>query len=217
MLAPLATVLYKWDAVTAFSPIAPPLGRFALGVAILAGCAHVARPAATEGRSLHGRDVSLRYEGTCEHLACCSTYAVDVPQATPGAFVCNGHSNVSCSKNVGWFAPAFTCNPLVLGRYRQPDDPPYLMCNDQERWLSIPNLTHHQCGQRYLVCHQGKRVTATARDRSASNDSGIRHFEGSLGLLHAIGADPAQRETLVSIYALHERDRIAADPQCVGE
>jgi hypothetical protein len=106
---------------------------------------------------------------------------------------------------------------MRLGRYRQPNDPPYLQCNDRERWLSLPGLKHSQCGERYLVCHRGKRVTATARDRSASNDSGRTHFEASLGLLQAIGADPDQRETFVSIYAMHERDRIAADPQCVGD
>jgi hypothetical protein len=60
------------------------------------------------------------------------------------------------------------------------------------------------------------RVTALARDRSASNESGNTHYEGSLGLLLALGASPDARETFVSVYALHERDRIASDPHCVG-
>lgn len=193
-----------------FASCWPPLLVAALS---LSACAHT--PSLRTSRD--GRDVSLRFEGTCQHLACCSRYAVSVPDQTPGAFSCDGRSEVSCSKNVGSFAPAFTCDPRGMGRYRQPDDPPYLTCNDRERWLSMPGLTHPQCGERYLVCHRGIRVTAIARDRSASNDSGIEHFEASLGLLEAIGADPAQRETIVSIYAMHERDRIAADPQCVGE
>jgi hypothetical protein len=67
-----------------------------------------------------------------------------------------------------------------------------------------------------LVCYRGVRVTAVARDKSASNDSGRFHYEASLGLLRAIGADPEERETFVSIYALHETDRIASDPHCVG-
>ena len=133
-----------------------------------------------------------------------------------GAFACNGSSNPSCSQNRGWFAPAFTCDPLLPGRYRQPEDPPYLGCNDLERWLSMPRLGRAQCGESFLVCYQGVRVIAYARDRSAPNESGNEHVEGSLGLLQAIGADATQRETIVSVYALHERDRIASDPQCVG-
>lgn len=160
--------------------------------------------------------MSLRYEGTCAHLACCSRYAQQVPAHTFGAFQCGPQQAHSCSHNVGWFAPAFTCNPLANGLYRQPSDPPYLGCNDNERWLSLPGLTHEQCGETFLVCYRGRRVTAVARDRSASNDSGNMHFEASYGLLTAIGADPDERETFVSIYQMHERDQIAADPHCVG-
>lgn len=140
-----------------------------------------------------------------------------VPANTVGAFSCGPSQRSSCSGNVGWFAPAFTCNPLGQGMYRQPADPPYLACNDNERWLSLPGLVHTQCGEQLLVCYRGRRVTAVARDRSASNDSGNVHFEGSLGLLTALGADPDQRETFVSIYAMHERDQIASDPHCVGD
>lgn len=157
------------------------------------------------------RHVSLRFEGTCAHLACCSAYAVAAPFQSAGAFRCDG----TCRRD-GWFAPGFTCDPREKGRYRQPDDPPYLACNDHERWLSLPNLGHAQCGETYLVCRDGVRVTAVARDRSASNGSGNVHYEGSLGLWRAIGADPSARETFVSVYALHERDLIASDPHCVG-
>lgn len=171
---------------------------------------------APENRAHGGRDISLRFEGTCGHLACCSAYAVPVPDGTLGAFACTGSTNPSCSQNRGWFAPAFTCNPLLPGRYRQPDDLPFLACSDTERWLSMPNLRREQCGEPFLVCYRGTRVLAVARDRSAPNGSGNEHIEGSLGLLQAIGADPTQRETIVSVYALHERDRMAADPHCVG-
>jgi hypothetical protein len=161
------------------------------------------------------RDVSLRFEGTCAHLACCSTYAVAAPFQSAGAFRCDAAAGVACHRD-GWFAPGFTCDPREKGRYRQPGDPPYLACNDHERWLSLPDLSHAQCGETYLVCRQGVRVTAIARDRSANNESGRIHYEGSLGLWRAIGADPAERETFVSVYPLHERDLIAADPHCVG-
>jgi hypothetical protein len=174
-------------------------------------------PGALDEQAHGGRDISLRFEGTCEHLACCSAYAVPVADATPGAFGCTGSTNAYCSQNRGWFAPAFTCNPLLPGRYRQPDDPPFLACNDLERWLSLPNLKHPQCGESFLVCRGGVRVIAYARDRSAPNGSGNMHVEGSLGLLQALGADPGAQETIVSVYSLEERDRIAADPQCVGE
>lgn len=165
---------------------------------------------------LGGRNVSLRYEGSCAHLSCCSSYAVALPTAVAGAFRCDTQT-MPCSRSSGWYAPGFTCDPRVRGRYRQPEDPPYLACDDHQRWLSLPGLTHSQCGESYLVCHRGVRVLAEARDRSASNGSGRVHYEASLGLLRAIGADPEQRDTIVSIYALHERDRIAADPHCVGE
>lgn len=161
--------------------------------------------------------MALRYEGTCEHLACCSAHAVAVPANTPGAYACGRQSAASCSHNVGSFAPGFTCNPLEPGRYRKPNDPPYLSCNDYERWLSVPGLTHDECGKRYLVCHRGVRVTAVARDRSASNSSGNRYYEGSFGLLLALGADHDARETEVSIYSLDQTDAIASDPHCVGE
>jgi hypothetical protein len=172
------------------------------------------RPAAG---GVGGRNLSLRYEGTCAHLACCSAHAVAVPAQTAGAYACDAQPNPTCSSKPGWFAPGFTCSPTALGRYRQPADPPYLACNDYERWLSIPGLTDAQCGTRYLVCHRGVRVTAVARDRSASNTSGKRHYEGSFGLLLALGADHDARETMVSIYALDERAAIASDPSCVGE
>lgn len=187
-----------------------------LTVAALLGtsCAHAATT--TQGTIYFGgRELSLRYEGSCAHLACCSSYAVPVPAQTLGAFRCDTRAN-GCAASAGWFAPGFTCNPLEQGRYRQPEDPPYLACNDSERWLSLPNLSHSACGERYLVCYRGVRVTAIVRDKSARNDSGRVHYEGSLGLLNAIGADPEARETLVSIYALSETDRIAADPHCVG-
>lgn len=138
-----------------------------------------------------------------------------VAPQTVGSFQCDASVH-ACSTNTGWFAPGFTCNPFEKGRYRQPDDSPYLACNDNERWLSLPGLSHVACGESYLVCHRGVRVTAVARDKSASNDSGRVHYEASLGLLHALGANPEARETFVSIYALHETDRIAADPHCVG-
>lgn len=191
-----------------------PLAAILLGVLVAhAGCAHLnGRTSQAAGR----REVPLRYEGTCAHLACCSAYAVAVPARTPGAFRCEGTAAGSCSRNTGWFAPGFTCDPHGQERYRQPHDPPYLSCNDRERWLSMPGLTRRQCGERYLVCRHGIRVTAVVRDRSASNTSGNRHYEGSLGLLRALGADPRARETSVSIYALDERDRIASDPHCVG-
>ena len=163
-----------------------------------------------------GRNVSLRFEGTCGHLACCSAYAVGVPVRTHGAFDCEAEATARCTSQPGWFAPGFTCSPGEVGRYRQPDDPAYLDCNDNERWLSIPGLLLEQCGETFLVCHRGRRVTAVARDRSAANASGHRHFEGSLGLVRALGADPAERETVVSVYRLTERDQIAADPQCAG-
>ena len=174
-------------------------------------CVHSSAP----GDSLGGRDVSLRYEGTCAHLACCSSYAVSVPEGTAGAFSCASGMH-RCAAQRGWFAPGFTCNPYEKGHYRQPDDRPFLSCNDNERWLSLPGLSHQECGATYLVCHRGVRVTAVARDKSASNESGRVHFEASLGLLQAIGADPEARETFVSVYGMHERDRIAADPHCVG-
>jgi hypothetical protein len=186
------------------------LGLLALA---LGGCAHLsARASEVAGR----RDVALRYEGTCTHLACCSIHAVAVPAGTQGAFRCEATAAASCSRNAGWFAPGFTCDPHAQERYRQPHDPPYLSCNDQERWLALPGLSRAQCGERYLVCRHGIRVTAVVRDRSAGNRSGHRHYEGSLGLLRALGADPRARETAVSIYALDERDRIASDPHCVG-
>ena len=189
------------------------LGAIAAAVAALhASCA---LPAYVREATLGGRDVSLRYEGSCAHLACCSRYAVSVPAATVGAFNCPSPEG-SCGANVGWFAPGFTCDPSQSGRYRQPGDPPFLNCDDNERWLSLPGLGHLQCGETYLVCHRGVRVTAVARDKSASNESGRVHYEGSSGLLRAIGADLAARETFVSIYAMHETDRIAADPHCVG-
>lgn len=193
--------------------------RSLLGIALLmtsVPSVQCAYPAAFRPATVGGRGVSLRYEGTCAHLACCSTYAVAVPAESPGAFRCDGRARTSCRQNDGWFTPAFTCNPYAKGQYRQPDDPPYAGCNDQERWLSLPGLGHAQCGETYLVCREGVRVTAVARDRSAGNESGKTHFEGSLGLLHALGADPTQREAFVSIYALHERDLIASDPHCVG-
>jgi len=158
----------------------------------------------------------LRYEGTCAHLACCSAHAVAVADDTPGSFACAGQGGNGCSRNVGAFAPGFTCNPLEAGRYRQPNDPPFLACNDYERWLSMPGLTNKECGQRYLVCYRGKRVTAVARDRSASNVSGNRYYEGSFGLLLALGADHDARENLVSIYTLKQTDQIASDPHCTG-
>lgn len=163
-----------------------------------------------------GRDVSLRYEGSCAHLACCSSYGQAVPARTLGGFPCDGTAHDTCGSKPGWFVPAFTCDPYHAQRYRQPEDPPYLGCNDQQRWLSLPGLSHTDCGAQYLVCYRGVRVLAVARDRSAENRSGNTHFEGSLGLLQSIGADPNERETIVSVYALRERDRIAADPQCVG-
>jgi hypothetical protein len=159
--------------------------------------------------------VSLRFEGTCAHLACCSAYAVAAPAGSIGAIQCNDPVRTACRRD-GWFAPGFTCDPRQQGRYRQPDDPPYLACNDHERWLSLPDLGHAQCGQTYLVCRAGVRVTAVARDRSFGNDSGKVHFEGSFGLWRALGADLSERETFVSVYPLHERDLIAADPHCVG-
>jgi hypothetical protein len=161
------------------------------------------------------RNVSLRFEGSCAHLACCSTYAVSAPTGSAGAFQCDDPTLRTC-RRAGWFAPGFTCDPGAKGRYRQPGDPPYLACNDNERWLALPDLGHAQCGETYLVCREGVRVTAVARDRSASNASGRFHYEGSLGLWNAIGADLTQRETFVSVYPLHERDLIASDPHCVG-
>lgn len=178
------------------------------------GCVPVRSPRSAD---VGGRDVSLRYEGSCADLACCSAHAIAVEAETTGAFACGAEAATSCQRNSGWFAPGFTCDPRVPNRYRQPDDPPYLSCSDRERWLSVPGLTRAECGETYLVCHRGTRVTAVARDRSAPNGSGNVHFEGSLGLLRAIGGDPAQRDTIVSIYALHERDRIASDPQCTGD
>lgn len=170
------------------------------------------------GRAPGGRNVSLRYEGTCAHLACCSVHAVPVAPNTRGAFACGAQAGLRCgSSKQGWFAPGFTCNPHEPGKYRKPHDPPYLSCDDQERWLALPELTHAHCGEPYLVCYRGRRVIARARDRSAPNGSGKVHHEASLGLLLALGADPRERETIVSIYALHERDRIAADPHCVGD
>jgi hypothetical protein len=160
-----------------------------------------------------GRDVSLRFEGTCAHLACRSSYAQAAPANAPGAFACGPERG---APHGAWFTPAFTCDPNTPHRYRQPNDPPYLTCDDRQRWLALPGLTQAECGESYLVCYRGVRTLAIARDRSAPNASGRRHFEGSLGLLQAIGADPDQRDTVVSIYALHERERIAADPHCVG-
>ena len=177
------------------------------------GCAHLG-PTADRPSLQH--EVSLRYEGTCAHLACCSAYAVEVPEQTTGAFRCTAPETRACANNRGWYAPGFTCNPYEQGRYRQPRDPPYLACNDYERWLSLPGLRRAQCGQRYLVCRNGVRVTAVVRDRSAANQSGRMHYEGSLGLLRALGASPNDRETFVSVYTLDERERIAADPHCVG-
>ncbi len=187
----------------------PTLFALALG----ASCVHA--PRSTERAGLGGRDVSLRYEGTCAHLACCSTYAVPLAGATLGAFQCGGDA-FACGVNSGWFAPGFTCDPFVAGRYRQPGDAPFLGCNDNERWLSLPGLSHVECGKRYMVCHRGVRVSAVARDRSASNDSGRFHYEASLGLLQAIGAEPDARETFVSIYEFEDVESMASDAQCVG-
>jgi hypothetical protein len=191
--------------------IRTPLRAVLAGASILAlQCAH--QPAFRPGVGL-ARDVSLRFEGSCAQLACCSAHAVAAPLESAGAFRCE--ASASCRRD-GWFAPGFTCDPRAKGRYRQPGDPPYLTCNDHERWLSLPNLGHAQCGETYLVCRQGVRVTAVARDRSAGNDSGKVHFEGSFGLWRALGADLAERETFVSVYPLYERDLIASDPHCVG-
>jgi hypothetical protein len=188
-----------------------PFALYAL--ALGASCVHA--PRSGERASLGGRDVSLRYEGTCAQLSCCSTYSVPLSEPTPGAFFCGG-SEHACRVNSGWFAPGFTCDPFVPGRYRQPGDAPFLGCNDNERWLSLPGLSHVECGKRYMVCHRGVRVGAVARDRSASNESGRFHYEASLGLLQAIGADPEARETFVSIYAFDDVESMAEDPQCVG-
>ena len=188
----------------------PCLVALLLLAATLTGCM---RPAPDVGGVRPGgRDVSLRFEGTCAHLACRSSYAQAVPERTLGAFACEPARGAGR----GWFTPAFTCDPVVQHRYRQPSDAPFLTCNDAQRWLSLPGLTQAECGESYLVCYRGVRTLAVARDRSASNSSGRQHFEASLGVLRAIGADPNERETIVSIYALHERDRIGADPQCVG-
>lgn len=194
------------------TPHIAPLVLLALSLG--ASCLHAPRPAART--SLGGRDVSLRYEGSCAHLACCSTYAVPLAGPTPGAFFCGG-SEHACRVNSGWFAPGFTCDPFVPGRYRQPGDAPFLGCSDNERWLSLPGLGVDECGKRYMVCYRGVRVPAVARDRSASNDSGRFHYEASLGLLRAIGADPDARETFVSIYALDDVEHMAEDAQCVGD
>jgi hypothetical protein len=188
----------------------------ALLIAASAACAACMVPASFRPGVGKARHVSLRFEGTCAQLACCSAYAVAVPAQSPGAFRCDQQSSAACRKSSGWFAPGFTCDPREKGRYRQPDDPPYLDCNDQERWLSLPNLGSAECGETYLVCRQGVRVTAIARDRSAGNDSGRTHYEGSLGLWRALGADLNERETFVSVYPLYERDLIASDPDCVG-
>jgi hypothetical protein len=196
-------------------PFAPVTSTIALALvsALLPGCTQRLVPSRARPG---GRDVSLRYEGSCAHLACCSRFAQAVPAQTLGSFQCEPQGASSCSDKRGWFTPAFTCDPYHAQRYRQPEDPPYLGCDDQQRWLSLPGLSHSDCGERYLVCYRGVRVLAVARDRSAQNESGNAHYEGSLGLLRAIGADAEQRETIVSIYALHERDRIASDPHCVG-
>jgi hypothetical protein len=179
-----------------------------------ASCARLSQPSEA---GLGGRDVSLRYEGSCAHLACCSSYALPVAAQTEGSFPCADRPELRCSAKPGWFAPAFTCDPEVPHRYRQPGDAPYLACDDRDRWLALPALTHHVCGETFLVCHRGARVLAVARDRSAPNGSGRTHYEASLGLLLALGADPAERETFVSIYSLADRDRIAEDPHCTGD
>jgi hypothetical protein len=186
----------------------------ALALVATLGACNLGKPASLESRG--GAGVSLRYEGSCAFLACCSSWAVPVSRGTAGAFACSGQNGGGCSDNRGWFAPAFTCDPSTPGRYRQPHDPPFLACDDRELWLSVPGLTHTGCGEPFVVCHQGARVTAVARDRSAANDSGNKHYEGSLGLLLAIGADPEARDATVSVYPLSDRERIARDPACVA-
>jgi hypothetical protein len=183
-----------------------------LALASLAGCVHLAAP---RGGVAGGRDVSLRFEGTCALLACCSTHGIGVRAGTSGGFDC-ALDGGSCRKP-GWFAPGFTCNPELPHRYRQPNDPPYLACADHELWISLPALTHAECGETYMVCYRGARVLAVARDRSAPNGSGKLHYEASLGLLRALGADPDARETIVSVYPLADMAHISGDPSCVGD
>jgi len=47
-------------------------------------------PASLSRSSIGGRNMPLRYEGTCAHLACCSAHAVAVADDTPGSFACAG-------------------------------------------------------------------------------------------------------------------------------
>lgn len=149
------------------------------------------------------RRTSLWREGTCAHLACNSCWRIPSTQEDRGTYCANTVRNCRTAKprdvtGPGYFVPAFAC-------------PDTGACVEGDAWLSMPNLRRSECGQAYVVCYDGKQVSATVRDNSADDGAGKR-WEASEGVFSALGITGGN--AAVTIYDDPSDPAIATDPDC---
>ena len=138
---------------------------FLTGCAVLVawGCSGVSPSSGDEdlGESEFGIRARLLDEGTCQFLACNSSYSPQVPPNSPGSFQC---------PNGQWRTVSFACTGTSIA------------CDDNDIWLVSPT---RRCGATRRVCYNGQSVIAPIRDTSNANA-----WEASRGLQAALGISP---------------------------
>jgi len=150
---------------------------------------------------------SLIAEGSCEWLACCSSYSVQYPVGTAGTYVCPNYADYNARKRTAacdpngrhdstttaW-APSFACGGVRLS------------CDSSNQiWLSGPSA-YAACNSQWVLCYQGRQVTASILDHADQ----YQLWEGSYALLSALGVASG---TTVRIYSAGDPG-IAGDPAC---
>lgn len=129
--------------------------------------------------------VTLLNEGSCQFLACASSYSDNVSCNAEGAQQCrNGCKSVS-----------FACRGAGV-------------CTDNAIYIVRPRTARVSCGQALRVCYRGTSAIAEVWDTSDANN----HWEASPALQDALGM-PVGQNGRVNIYDADD-NAYTRDPSC---
>jgi hypothetical protein len=140
-------------------------------------------------------------EGGCRHLACCSRYGQKADDNDIG-YSCAAVSScdVPKHKQKGTWVPLFFCG-------RTSD------CSDNDLWISLPFSSkdvRSLCGSDVVICRDGKKTTATVKDKSNNDGNGLL-FEVSPAVSAVLGGTAGSK-----IYLDQNDPRIDEDDACTG-
>lgn len=157
-----------------------------------------------KAKPIAGCDRTILAEGTCEHLACNSSWACCDPAGTKCDGKTKSKSSSTCPTK-SW-TPMFTCDSNCEKAVAKG-------CDDNDNWMAIPRstFTRAKCGDTYTVCTNGRATTGYVRDKSETASS----YEVSPGIQTALGV-AVNSSFKGAVYGPGKEKAAAKDPCCGG-